>query len=176
MGLTKTRERGIAVLRVVMGLVFLYAGTEKLLAIGVEAGQKWSALGFLKFASVGTWPAAAADAVVNPTHAFWVNLAGNPTAMSLINILVPFGEFAIGIALVLGLGTRVASLAGTVMLVLFAIAGWDFGNGILNEQVVFAVITAFLGVAAAGEIYGLDAYLNRIHFVQRTPQLRYVLG
>ena len=64
---TKTRDRGIAILRILMGWVFFYAGVEKLLGVGLDAGKTWSAGGFLKFATAGTWPGAAPDAVINPT-------------------------------------------------------------------------------------------------------------
>jgi uncharacterized membrane protein YphA (DoxX/SURF4 family) len=50
-----------------VGWVFFYAGVEKLLGVGLEAGKTWSAAGFLKFATAGTWPGAAPDAVINPT-------------------------------------------------------------------------------------------------------------
>lgn len=173
---TKTRDRGIAILRILMGWVFFYAGAEKLLGVGLGAGQTWSAGGFLKFATAGTWPGAADGAIVNTTHDFWVSLAGNAQAMSVINILVPLGELAIGAALILGLATRFASLMGVILLGLFYVASWDFALGIVNSDLVYAVVTGFLGVVAAGEAYGLDPYVERLRFLQRAPALRYALG
>ena len=176
MGITRTRERGIAVLRVLMGLMFLYAGVEKLLGIGLQAGQSWSAGGFLQFATLGALPGSAANAVINPFHDFWVNLAGNPQALNFINFIVPWGEVAIGIALTLGLATRFAALMGTIMVGIFYLASWDFSLGPINSDLVYCFVTAFLGFAAAGEIYGLDPIVERLTFVKRTPQLRYVLS
>jgi thiosulfate dehydrogenase [quinone] large subunit len=173
---TKTRDRGIAVLRIVMGWVFFYAGAEKLLGVGLEAGKTWSAGGFLKFATAGSWPGAADGAIINPTHDFWVSLAGNAQLLGIINVLVPVGEVAIGAALILGLATRFASLMGVVMVGLFYVASWDFALGIVNSDVVYMAVTGFLGVVAAGEVYGLDPYVERLRFVQRAPALHYVLG
>jgi thiosulfate dehydrogenase [quinone] large subunit len=176
MDVQKNRERGIAVLRVLMGLLFTYAGVEKLLGIGLEAGKSWTAGGFLKFATAGTWPGAADGAVINPFQGFWQGLATDPDLLNIINVLVPWGELAIGIALILGLGTRFAALMGVLMMGLFYLASWDFSLGIINSDLVYLAVLAFLGYAAAGEAYGLDAYVERTPSVQRTPQLRYVLG
>jgi thiosulfate dehydrogenase [quinone] large subunit len=173
---TKTRDRGIAVLRILMGWVFFYAGAEKLLGIGLEAGKTWSAAGFLKFATLGALPGSADGAVINPTHDFWVSLASNSQALAFINFIVPVGEVLIGAALILGLATRFASLMGVIMIGLFYIASWDFSLGIVNSDFVYVIVTGFLGVVAAGEVYGLDPYVERLHFVQRAPALHYVLG
>lgn len=172
--ITRTRERGILVLRLVMGWVFLFAGAEKILQIG---GAPFDATGFLKFGTMGTWPGVAEGAIANPTHSFWVGLAADPTLMAAINVIVPFGQVAIGAALILGLFTRFASVMGTSMMLFFLVAAWDFGHGIVNSHLVYAIATAFLGYAAAGEIRGMDgAVVEHTSFVQRRPVLRYVLG
>lgn len=172
--ITRARERGILFLRLLMGGVFLWAGTEKVLQV---SGAPFDAAGFLKFGTMGTWPGAAEGAIVNPTHTFWAGLATDPALMTLINFIVPFGQVAIGAALILGLFTRFASAMGTLMMLFFFVAAWDFGHGILNSHLVYAFATGFLGYAAAGEIRGLDgSVLKRISFVQRRPALRYVLG
>src|SRR4029077_7790046 len=149
------------VLRVLMGWVFFYAGAEKLLGVGLEAGKSWSAGGFLKFATLGAWPGSADGAVINPTHDFFAGLAADPAMLNFINFIVPWGELLIGLALILGLATRFASLIGVIMLRLFYVASWDFSLGIVNEDLVYLVVTGFLGVAAAGELYGLDAYVDK---------------
>ena len=156
----RAHQQGVALLRVVDGTIFLWAGLEKLLNGGPTG---WTAAGFLKFGTAGTlsWPFVsgepAKDAVFNPTHDFWVGLAGNTGLMSAINFLVMFGELAIGVALILGLATRFASLMGTLMMLLFFVAAWDFAFGIVNQHLTYAVVTGFLGYIGAGNYYGLDA-------------------
>jgi len=113
---------------------------------------------------------------VNPTHDIWVALAGNPSLMSVVNFLVVFGEIAIGVALILGLATRFAGIAGALMMGLFWVASWDFAHGLVNEQFLYGIVAAFVAYAAAGEAYGLDAIIERTKIVKRTPRLRYVLG
>ena len=171
--LTKGQQRATAIVRVAIGSVFLTAGLEK--ALGATP---FDAAGFLKFGTAGVpWLGEAAKGVVyNPTHDFWVSLAGNATLMPIINWMVVFGEIAIGLALVLGLFTRFAAIAGTVMLSFFFLASWDLSHGIVNSQLLDAIVTAFVGIMAAGRYYGLDEVLEKANTVQHTPQLKYVLG
>jgi len=118
----------------------------------------------------------AAGTIVNPTHAFWVTLAGNATLLPIVNTLVVFGEVAIGAALILGLATRFASVAGFLMMGLFWIAIWDFSHGVVEYHSVLAIVTLALGIIGAGEFFGLDGIVERTSIVKRTPGLRYVLG
>jgi thiosulfate dehydrogenase (quinone) large subunit len=171
--LTKTQGAATAIVRVAVGSIFLTAGLEK--ALGAEP---FSAAGFLKFGTAGTpfLGDAAEKVIYNPTHDFWVSLAGNATLLPIINWLVVFGEMAIGAALVLGLFTRFAAIAGTLMMGLFFVAIWDVSHGIVNEQLTIGLVTAYLGVMAAGRYYGLDSILEKAKAVRQAPQLRYVLG
>lgn len=179
-GISKAQARTLLVVRLIMGWGFLFAGLEKIFDLG-GSGKPFSAVGFLKFATGGGWPGVVADAqgnlpVVNPTHDFWVSLAGNGSIMPIINFLVVFGETAIGICLILGLATRFASLFGVLMMSLFFVAAWSFTNGIVNEQLVYLIATATLGVFGAGRYYGLDAVVEKFAIVQRYPALHYALG
>lgn len=171
--LSKGQQAATAVVRVAIGSVFLTAGLEKALS-----GTPFDAAGFLKFGTSGLpWLGEATKGVVyNPTHEFWAGLAGNAALMPLVNFLVVGGEIAIGVALVLGLFTRFAAIAGTVMLSFFFVASWDLSHGIVNSQLLDAIVTAFVGIMAAGRYYGLDSIIEKVSAVRHTPQLRYVLG
>lgn len=171
--LSKGQQAATAVVRVAIGSVFLTAGLEKALS-----ATPFDAAGFLKFGTSGLpWLGEATKGVVyNPTHEFWAGLAGNAALMPLVNFLVVGGEIAIGVALVLGLFTRFAAIAGTVMLSFFFVASWDLSHGIVNSQLLDAIVTAFVGIMAAGRYYGLDSIIEKVSAVRHTPQLRYVLG
>ncbi len=172
------RERGLFILRVVLGFGFLYAGIEKLLNFAGE-DKPWSAFGFLKFATGGTIPnmVGHTDPMShNPTQAIWTGLAGDPTLLGIVNFLVVFGELAIGIALIFGIATRLAGILGAVMMFFFWIAAWDFQYGIVNQQFVYMILSAFLAYASAGRVVGLDGILEKTELAHRTPVLRYVIG
>jgi thiosulfate dehydrogenase [quinone] large subunit len=153
----------VAVGRIVVGVIFLWAGLEKIIGTGLGT---WSAKGFLEFGSSGTlgWPfvtgQVAEGTVFNPTHDFWVGLAGNETAMTVIGFLVPLGQVGIGIALILGLLTRFGAAMGALMMLFFFVAAWDFQFGIVNQHLTYAVVTLGLGVVGAGNYYGLDGVLG----------------
>jgi thiosulfate dehydrogenase (quinone) large subunit len=154
----KGHQLGVAVLRIVVGIVFLSAGIEKLFL----SAEKFTAAGFLKFATGGS-PILAAPVegtIYNPTQAFWTGLADNATALSLIDVLVPYGQLAIGIGLILGLLTRFSATMGTLMMLLFFFAAWDFQYGVVNQHLTYAVVTAFIGYIGAGNYFGLDGMLS----------------
>lgn len=153
----------IGIGRIVIGIIFLWAGLEKL--IGTPGG--FSAAGFLQFGTNGTlgWPFFSGDPtghVFNPTAGFWQSLATNKTAMPIINFLVVFGELGIGVSLILGLLTRFAAAMGTLMMIFFFFAAWDFAYGIVNQHLTYAVVTFGLAVIGAGNFYGLDAVAGKM--------------
>jgi thiosulfate dehydrogenase [quinone] large subunit len=175
---SQARDRGLVILRVVLGFGFLYAGLDKLLDL--NGNGPFSAAGFLAHATAGAIPNMVghdpATMVHNPTHQFWVDLAANPGVVGIINFLVVFGEIAIGTALILGVATRLAGSLGAVMMFLFWIAAWDFQNGIVNEQFVYMLLAAVVAYASAGRVFGLDAIIEKTELVRRTPGLRLILG
>ncbi len=172
--LSTWQGRYAAILRIAVGSIFLVAGVDK----AFLSEKAFNAAGFLKGATAGTpLLGTPADGVIyNPTHGFWVALAGNAAVMPLVNWLVVFGEIAIGAALILGIATRFAAAMGTLMMVFFLLAAWDFQHGLVNEQLAYALVTGFIGVIGAGRYLGLDAVIEKVRLVRQAPQLRFVLG
>jgi thiosulfate dehydrogenase [quinone] large subunit len=153
----------VAIGRIVIGVIFLWAGLGKLLGSGPEG---FSAAGFLQFGTAGTlgWPFVSGEVaegtIFNPTHDFWVSLAANDGLMPILNFLVVFGQIAIGVALILGIFTRFAAAMGTLMMLFFFLAAWEFEHGIVNQHLTYAVATFGLAVVGAGNYWGLDAMLG----------------
>ena len=161
-----SRDRGIFVLRSVLGLGFLFAGLEKLLL------PPFSAAGFLTKSTGGNWLGTTG---INPTHDFWVSLGGNPTAVSIINFLVVYGEIAIGVALILGLATRFAAVCGALMMGLFFVAQMSFATGPFNNQLMYALVAGVIAYVGAGA-YALDSVVEKLAITQRIPVVKYALG
>jgi len=159
----RRHQLGVAVVRVAIGIIFLWAGLEKVLGSGAEG---FSAAGFLNFGTGGTlsWPFVTGEVVegtiYNPTHSFWTGLAANDGAMSIINILVPYGQIGIGVSLILGFLTRFGAAMGTLMMLFFFVAAWDFQFGIVNQHLAYAFVTFLLGYLGSGNFYGLDRTLS----------------
>jgi thiosulfate dehydrogenase [quinone] large subunit len=155
----RSHQIGVAILRVVVGVIFLWAGLAKILG-----PDPFDASGFLQFATGGTlgWPFVAAPVegeIYNPTNGLWTGLGQNSGAMGIITILVPWGQIGIGIGLILGLLTRFSAAMGTLMMLFFFLAAWEFEHGIVNQHLTYAVVTFFIGLIGAGNYFGFDRSL-----------------
>jgi thiosulfate dehydrogenase [quinone] large subunit len=176
----KTVARALAALRVFLGFGFLWAGLSKFLMIG--ATEPFTAGGFLKFGTSGSWPGAAEAAegappvILNPTHDLWVAFAGNATALTVVDTLVVFGQIAIGAALILGLATRFAGVMGGLMMTFLTVAAWDFGHGLVNQTSLYAIVALVLAATHAGRVYGLDGLIERASVLREHGTARRFVG
>ncbi len=79
------------------------------------------------------------------------------------------GLLGIGLALVLGVGLRIAAVAGGLLLVLMWAAELPLTtNPFMDDHIVYAVVLAGLALADAGTTLGL----GNLPIVRRTPYLR----
>ncbi len=80
---------------------------------------------------------------------------------------------AIGLALILGIGVRLAALGGIAWMAVFftATAIWPEHNPFVDEHVVEAIVLAGLFLANAGRYYGLGKIWQRVEFVKARPWL-----
>ncbi len=161
----RPHQLAVAALRVVVGIIFLWAGLEKVVGAGAEG---WTAAGFLQFGTGGSlgWPFVSGEVaegtVFNPTQGVWTAMAQNETLLGIVDVLVPWGQLGIGISLILGLFTRFGAAMGTLMMLFFFLAAWEFEFGVVNQHLAYAVVTAFIGYIRAGNYFGLDgAFADR---------------
>ncbi len=141
----------LALLRIYTGVFFVYYGIGKIrggnFANGLEGfvnGRLEDSYGFVR---------PFLESVVLPNKA-------------LFAFLVSWGELLIGLALIVGLATRYASIAGAVMVAAF---WFTKGQGFLdaqNHDAIWFVIFVVLATAHAGRVYGLDQKLaDRFRFL-----------
>jgi thiosulfate dehydrogenase [quinone] large subunit len=76
--------------------------------------------------------------------------------VGLINILIPWGEVLVGIALILGLATLPALLAGAFMNLNFLLAGT-----ISTNPVLYTAAILLIAAGTAATFYGLDRFAIR---------------
>lgn len=149
-------------LRLLMGLVMVTAG------YGKFAGG-FSAQGYL-----------ANVAPASPASGVYGAMAANPTAMAVVDVVVPATQVLIGVALLAGAAVRLAALGGALQMLLFYLGSWPIAEGGLleavNNQVVYAAVFLALGAFAAGRILGIDRRVETHPVVERYPRLRYLLG
>lgn len=161
--------------RLSLGWIFLWAFLDKLLALGFSTGRDpktgvvdafgpaaWvhggsPTMGFLKFGTTG------------PLADFYRGFAGATWADWLFMI----GLAGIGLALVLGIGMRIATVSGVaLLLMMWSAALWPANNPFMDEHLVFALALVMLLLADAGKTLGLGRPWQRLYLVQRYPFLK----
>ena len=151
----------ITVLRVLVGWHFLYEGLTKLTA------ASWTSAGYLKQAR-------------GPFAELFRGLAGNPNMLANADLITMWGLTIVGACLILGLLTRLASLAGIGFILMFYLAtpplvGYFYS--VPSEGSYLIVNKNLVEIAALGVIFatrsGLFAGLDRIvhGLITRQPRL-----
>ncbi len=164
----------LAVARIVLGLTFLWAFFDKLFGLGfatcrdiktdtvtVLCEKAWvnggsPTTGFLKFATRG------------PLADFYQGLAGN----AFIDILFMGGLLFIGFALVVGIGMRIATVSGVLlMMMMWSSMILPENNPLLDEHVIYSVVLLALLAANSSQKWGLRSWWVRQPLVKRFPVL-----
>lgn len=151
----------LVVLRVLIGWHFLYEGLSKLTSDG------WSASGYL-LQSRG------------PLEGFFKWMATTPEVLDWVNFLNMWGLTAIGLGLILGCFTRVASGAGILVIVLFYLCNPPFVGYfysiptegsylVVNKNLVEAAALAVILVSDSGRVAGLDRIIHGLF--RKRPEL-----
>ncbi len=80
---------------------------------------------------------------------------------------------AIGTALILGIGVRLAAIGGIIWMAIFytATAIWPEHNPFMDEHIIAALVLAGVFLANAGRYYGLGKVWQRTELVKRHPIL-----
>ncbi len=130
--------------RLLMGWTFLYAGAWQVLS------PDFSAAAFLE--------------QTKTFHDIYAPLT-SPAIAPILTFLVKWGHLLIGLSLVSGLLVRVSGVFGVALLLTYWTAHMDFPyieshvNLIVDYHIVYALLTAWLVVADAGRVWGLDGWL-----------------
>jgi thiosulfate dehydrogenase (quinone) large subunit len=134
----------IALLRISTGVMFLLAAWPK-----VSAGGDWTArmLGFLNAqGNTAGWYRAFLESIVVPNA-------------EVFAFLTAYGELAVGLALLLGLLTKLALIGALVMVVNYLLAkGVPFWTPSSNDSYLILILLTLV-LHRAGHSLGLDAWL-----------------
>jgi len=150
--------------RIALGTVFLWAFLDKLFGLGHETASKaaWingghPTTGFLKFAATG------------PFKGFYNSIAGAAWADWLFMLAL----LGIGIALILGIGMRIAAASATVLLVMMFTAVLPPENHVfMDDHLIYAGTIIGLALIGAGTTLGLGKWWNQTALVQKAPWLK----
>jgi thiosulfate dehydrogenase (quinone) large subunit len=149
--------------RVALGWVFLWAFLDKLFGFGyaTPSDQAW-----LNGGSPTQGYLAGVD---GPFRSFFNPMAGAQWADWLFMV----GLAGIGLALILGIGVRIAAVAGAALLVMMWMAALPIAdNPFLDYHLVYALVLIGLAVVNAGDTVGLGRPWSRTGLVRAMPALR----
>ena len=152
-----------ALIRLSLGWIFLWAFLDKLFGLGHETPSEaaWinggqPTAGFLQGATSG------------PFSGFYQDLAGQ----AWVDWIFMLGLVCIGLALILGIGMRLAAIAGSIMLVLMWSAVLPPANNpFMDDHLVYALVLIALALGNAGDTLGLGRPWRNTTLVQRWPIL-----
>jgi thiosulfate dehydrogenase (quinone) large subunit len=132
-------------------------------ALRIFLGYQWMTAGFHKitggFDASGFLGGAVANPVKGPdgiVYGWWVSFLESfavPNA-ELFNVLIPWGEFLVGLGLILGCLTTAAAFFGVVMNFSFMLSGTVSHN---PTDIIMGVLIMVAGYNAGK--YGLDRYV-----------------
>ncbi|WP_328500575.1 DoxX family membrane protein [Streptomyces sp. NBC_00457] len=171
---TAMRAYVFASLRLLTGFVFLWAFLDKTFGFGyaTPSGRGWvdggsPTMGFLSGVAVG------------PMESTFHEWAGDGWA----DWLFMLGLLGVGLALIAGVGLRLAAVAGAAMMALMWVAEWPPAkhlsdgaasmstNPFADYHVVYAVVLVAVAAAGAGATWGLGKAWARLPFVSRNHWL-----
>lgn len=161
-------------LRLALGFEFLWAFLDKTFGLGytTSTAKAWihggsPTKGFLSGVAAG------------PLQSFFHAIAGAPVA----NWLFMLGLLGIGMALILGVGLRIAAVSGAVLLLMMWLATWPFAtiaagaptgstNPVVDEHIIAALAILVVGAYAARSSGYLGRWWSNQSLVARHPWLR----
>jgi thiosulfate dehydrogenase [quinone] large subunit len=169
-----TAARLLAVLRIGMGLIFGWAFLDKVFGLGYATSDKSAWInggsptkGFLSGIDHG------------PFQSMYTSWAGATWA----DWLFMLGLGGISVALLAGIGLRVAAASGSLLLLLMWAAEWPMAqhtnageltrstNPFLDDHLIYAIVLFTLAALYAGHTWGLGKRWAALPAVQRNPWL-----
>jgi len=143
----------LVILRILIGWHFLYEGVVKLL------NPYWSSAGFLVESKwiFSDW---------------FLSIVANPTVLKVVDFINIWGLIAIGLGLILGCFTRVASICGIGLLLIYYVCNPPFigftysaptegSYLIVNKNLIELFALLVLTLFPTGNIIGLDRLIFR---------------
>jgi thiosulfate dehydrogenase [quinone] large subunit len=168
--LTKSAAKALAVFRISLGFVFLWALLDKTFgwSYATPSARAWinggsPTKGFLSSVDVG------------PFQGAFHSIAGNPVT----DWLFMLGLLGIGVALIAGIGLRIAAVAATLMMAMMWIAEYPLAqhtskgkptsstNPITDYHFIYALGAIVAALTYAGHTWGLGRWWAQLPFVQR---------
>lgn len=144
----------LTLLRVALGVLFLYAGVTKLVS------PAWSAAGYLQGAK---------------TFGSFYLLLASPGVLPVINFINQWGLTLLGVSLILGAGVRLSAPLGAVLMLLYYFPVLQFPyiaphSLLVDDHIIYALALLVLYGFRAGRILGAGAVCGSWPLCRRFPK------
>jgi thiosulfate dehydrogenase [quinone] large subunit len=152
-------------LRIGLGWIFFWSFIDKLFGLGFSTAPEkaWVAggsptSGFLKFGTKG------------PFSEFYQSLAGNP----VVDYIFMAGCLFAGLALMLGIGVRIAGSVGLLMMILIYTASFlpPQNNPLIDNHIIYAILCLGFALTKSGHRLGLGKRWSETGLVKKYPFLK----
>lgn len=162
--LSMAARQSLALLRIAFGLTFLWAFVDKLFGFGyaTKSADSWlnggsPTEGFLKFGAKG------------PFKGFYNSLAGD----TWVNVVFMMALLAIGLALTLGIGMRLAAIGGAIMyMMMWSVALLPENNPVIDDHILGAISVVVLALTMAGNTWGFGHLWSNTPLAKKYPVLK----
>jgi thiosulfate dehydrogenase [quinone] large subunit len=153
-----------AMLRISVGLIFLWAFFDKTLGLGYATKEqnawvhgKSPTYGYLTNSTKG------------PLKEFFMGLAGS----SLVDWIFMMGLLGIGAAMLFGIGITIAGYSGMVMMLLMWVSAFPPSNHpFIDDHIIYAIVMVGLTTVKSGHWLGLGKWWENLSLVKKFPWLR----
>jgi thiosulfate dehydrogenase (quinone) large subunit len=154
-----TAKKILALLRITLGFVFFWAFVDKTFGLGfsTQPSKSWiegnsPTAGYLKFGTTG------------PLEEFFSNMAGNV----IVDWLFMMGMLGVGLALILGVGMLIATLAGSAQMALIYLSAFPPPNNpLIDQHIIYIIVLWLLYTLHTGESYGYGKWWKRTQLVRK---------
>ena len=158
--MTKFQKISLFLLRVATGWMMFYAGITKVL------DPDWSSAGYLQVAK---------------TFSGFYSWMTSASMLPLTNFVNEWGLTILGVSLILGIGVRLSSMLGAVLMLLYYFPILDFPypnphSFLVDEHIIYALVLVLLASWRAGRTMGLENWCANLPICSRFPALRRFLG
>ena len=154
----------VAAVRIALSGVFLWGFFDKLFGLGYATARENSWLnggsptsGFLNFGANGTLG----------------NLFEPLAGQAWVDWIFMMGLLGIGLALLLGIGMRIAAISGvTLLMLMYAAVMPSANNPIIDDHLIYSLVLVALAMMNAGHVVGFGAQWQASAAVRRYPILK----
>lgn len=164
-------------LRLAMGWTFFWGFIDKVFGLGFATCVNKKTMEYMGvLCDKGTWLTGSSPtfgflkfSAKGPFASIFQGMAGNP----IVDWLFMMGLLLIGLALLLGIGVRIAGYSGALMLILMYAAAFipPLNNPFLDDHIVNAIIMLAFAVARPESAFGLAGWWKNLELVKKYPIL-----